>query len=141
MADFGGTITDKGALVFDDQPRWRAQLAQWIGKRVVVEVFTWKAHTSVRQHRWWRGVIVPSVAWHEAKKRGLDTAYPLDAIHDLLVRTFWPCVETPLGAMRVSTKDLTTAEMAELCTLVQAHYAQDRPPLNIPSPDDPPVGL
>jgi hypothetical protein len=124
-----------------DPADWAVQFAILKPGRYVVTIEAERKAKTLRQLAWWRAGIVPIVAAYEAQQHGRTLPYPTDAMHDLLLRIFWPCEETSLGPIRAQTRNFSTVQMAQLCDKVRSHYATADPPLFIPSPDEAPIDL
>jgi len=125
---FLGTVKD-GRVYPDDSGALRANLQGWEGKRVSVEVEReYKRRTTQQNRRYW-SVIVPCVAELLTKTRDLPISS--DQAHYLLKAAFLGQVETDLGPVPKSTRNLSTAEFAEYCDRIEAHFASIGHPLPI----------
>jgi hypothetical protein len=87
--------------------------------------------------RWYFGVVVEEIRWHEARKRGRELPYPKDDIHYLLKKHFLPVEVLELGEITARFRDLTNAQKCDYIEAVRAYYANDG--LGIPDPGEEPA--
>lgn len=125
---FGRVVDKKPRVISAHLGLWRQALADLDGQDVVFTVATPDKHHSDEQRSYWF-IVVGHVARWEAEQRGFNTPYPKEIIHDLLLRTFGPTIETSLGPARKSAKKLgaeefclTTSELFDVTEAVREHY-------------------
>lgn len=133
---FRARVDEQSKLVVREVGRWQGYLAKLRGKDVEVQIrLERKAHTR-SQRGWYRAVIVPEVAAFLSEAKGYVISN--DQAHELIKQAFIGVLTVEVAGVvttvGISTKTLDTAQFADMCTAIMAHFA----PLGlvIPTPED-----
>jgi hypothetical protein len=85
---FSGQVSDGGVLVLDEPVRWRAQMAKWAGKRVILEIGQAQSKRSNQTNRYYFGTIVGFFQgiWSQGRAALNLPPYTKEETHSVIVQ-------------------------------------------------------
>lgn len=130
--EFAAEVRDGKAIIFA-RDAFDREIARREGRRVWLRILDERQVRTDQQNRYWWVAIVATIRDLWWKRSGAALPLPKEAVHAALVQSLCGLVDTPLGAVRVQSKTLTTAEFTDLIEGARA-YALETFGVNIPTP-------